>query len=718
MSDTIFPVYVVDDDASVREAVGGLISSAGLRAETFPSAQEFLASTHAEVPGCLVLDVELPGLSGLDLQQELVKADVQIPIIFLTGRANIPMSVRAMKAGALDFLTKPIDEEVLLDAIRKGIAHCQTPRQQRHGTSLPLAIDSSPIPNANAFPRIAGTGAKEFDPFRLDTVNQCLWRHVDKGNDERITLTPKAFAVLRHLVEHAGRLVTQDELLEAVWPDTFVQPEVLKYQIADIRSTLGDHARNPLFIETLPRRGYQFIAAVRNTAPAEPTAAETPAQTKIVGRDRELGELRAHLGKAIGGQRQIVFVTGELGIGKTALVDEFQRQAAAGTPIRIARGQCVEGYAGKEAYYPMLEALGQLCRGSERDSLIRILASQAPTWLVQLPALIKPEHREMLRHEILGATQKRMLREIGDMLEAIASEMPLLLVFEDLHLADPSTVDLISALARRRGPAKLMLVATYCPVDGALSEVPLKVVKQDLKVHQLCHELALEPLWEEEIAAYVAAESPDGQVPNGLAALLHRHSEGNPLFMVAALDQMSQRGFISRENGSCKLNIPIEEIDLEAPESLRQMIELQIERLSEAEHRALEAASVTGSLFSAAVSAAAANMDVEDFENLCEGLSRRHYIVRSADRKEFPDGSASKRYVFVHALYREVLCRRQSPGRRAKLHLQVAERLETLYAQRLSEAAAELAHHFEQGEDPLRAAKYQQFVADAGRAAF
>ena len=84
---------------------------------------------------------------------------------------------------------------------------------------------------------------KEFPPFRLDTENQCLWRRGNNADDERVMLTPKAFAVLRHLVEHAGRLVTQDELLEAVWPDTFVQPEVLKYQIADIRGTLGDRPR-------------------------------------------------------------------------------------------------------------------------------------------------------------------------------------------------------------------------------------------------------------------------------------------------------------------------------------------------------------------------------------------------------------------------------------------------------------------------------------------
>ena len=116
------PVCVVDDDASVREAVGGLLRSVGMTVETFGSAREFLASVRRDAPSCLVLDVELPGLSGLDLQQELVKGNVRVPIIFLTGHGDIPMSVRAIQAGALDFLTKPVDVDQLLGAIERGIA--------------------------------------------------------------------------------------------------------------------------------------------------------------------------------------------------------------------------------------------------------------------------------------------------------------------------------------------------------------------------------------------------------------------------------------------------------------------------------------------------------------------------------------------------------------------------------------------------------------------
>ena len=119
MSDAGALVYVVDDDVSAREGVAGLIRSAGLNTKTFASGQEFLASPRPQVPSCLVLDVNLPGLSGLDVQRELAKSGAQIPIVFLTGHGDIPMTVRAVKAGAVDFLTKPFDDEDLLKAIRQ-----------------------------------------------------------------------------------------------------------------------------------------------------------------------------------------------------------------------------------------------------------------------------------------------------------------------------------------------------------------------------------------------------------------------------------------------------------------------------------------------------------------------------------------------------------------------------------------------------------------------
>src|SRR5229473_5945016 len=124
-------VFVVDDDASLRESLKDLIESVGLRVEAFASAQEFLRSKRPDVPGCLVLDVRLKGLSGLDLQKRMAEADMEIPIIFITGHGDIPMTVQAMKAGAVEFLTKPFRDQHLLDAIQQALERDRKAREQR-----------------------------------------------------------------------------------------------------------------------------------------------------------------------------------------------------------------------------------------------------------------------------------------------------------------------------------------------------------------------------------------------------------------------------------------------------------------------------------------------------------------------------------------------------------------------------------------------------------
>ena len=126
-------VYVIDDESSIREAITSLIRSIGMRVETFGSAQEFMASSRPDVPACLVLDVRMPGLSGLDLQRELTDAGIRIPIIFITGHGDIPMSVRAMKAGAVEFLTKPFRDQDLLDAIAQALESDREMRKQQAG---------------------------------------------------------------------------------------------------------------------------------------------------------------------------------------------------------------------------------------------------------------------------------------------------------------------------------------------------------------------------------------------------------------------------------------------------------------------------------------------------------------------------------------------------------------------------------------------------------
>ncbi len=187
--------------------------------------------------------------------------------------------------------------------------------------------------------------------------------------------------------------------------------------------------------------------------------------------------------------------------------------------------------------------------------------------------------------------------------------------------------------------------------------------------------------------------------------------------MVAALDHMTERRLISRENGSWHLRVPLTQIDLSVPENLRQMIEAQIERLSATEQRLLEAASLTADLsFAVMERAAALDVEPETFEDVCEDLSRRTHIVHPAASRALLDGTISPFYEFAHALYREVLYARISPGRRATLHRRLAEWAETRFSAQLTEAALRLAHHFEQALDWARAIKYLRLVANtAGR---
>src|SRR5438128_9377693 len=163
---------------------------------------------------------------------------------------------------------------------------------------------------------------KVFQPFRLDTVNHCLWRA-----EERLPLTPKAFDVLRYLVEHADRLVTQDEILEALWPETYVNPEVIKKYVLEIRKALGDRRDKPEFIETFPRRGYQFVAAVTEVSPGTLSDASLNDTRKMVGREAAMAQLDGYLNRPLKAQRQIIFITGEAGVGKTTLIDEFHKIA-------------------------------------------------------------------------------------------------------------------------------------------------------------------------------------------------------------------------------------------------------------------------------------------------------------------------------------------------------------------------------------------------------
>src|SRR5262249_46232421 len=157
---------------------------------------------------------------------------------------------------------------------------------------------------------------------------------------------------------------------------------------------------------------------------------------------------------------------------------------------------------------------------------------------LQMPSLVSAADRELLSRKVVGATRERMLREIGDALEVLAADSPLVLVLEDLHWSDYSTLDLISYLARQRHAAKLMLIGTYRPVDMVVSGHPLKGVKQELLAKQQWEELPLEYLSKESVAKYLSIRFPANRFPAELAGLIQERTDGNPLFMVNTVDYL------------------------------------------------------------------------------------------------------------------------------------------------------------------------------------
>ena len=547
---------------------------------------------------------------------------------------------------------------------------------------------------------------KQFETFGLDTSNECLWR---KG--VQIALPPKPFAVLRYLVENPGRLVTHDELLDALWPETFVQPQVLRTYMLELRKVLEDDAKSPRFIQTLPKRGYRFVAPVTETpatgSNAAPAAdAKAPATIAIpdaiVDRTSELSRLQTHAQRMAAGQRQVVFVTGETGIGKTALADAFCRQQSA--QAGVARGQCVQGFGRDEAYYPVMEALGQLCASVDGELACRILAKLAPAWLAALGRAPAGADGPVLR----PAPQDRLLADLCAALEEIAAEKPLILVFEDLHWADDATLDLISAMARRRAPARLLVLATYRPQDAA-SRQRLKELKQDLLMRRLCAEIDLAPLARPAMKKLLAKELGQDALPPELADFVHRHSEGNPLFAIAVLEHLIAQGILVREGANGEFGwrdrAPFAEMESAVPGELAQMIELEIERLGDKDRRLLEAGSLMSVAFPAWAVAAALDENAAQIEEECDELARRLHMVKRAGEDELPDGSRSAFYVFAHEVYREVLYRRQPTSRRAKCHIRIAERLGSIFAGREAAVAREMATHYECAGDWRAAAE-------------
>jgi DNA-binding winged helix-turn-helix (wHTH) protein/tetratricopeptide (TPR) repeat protein len=545
--------------------------------------------------------------------------------------------------------------------------------------------------------------AVSFGPYRLDRSGLF-------AGSRHVRLTPKSLALLAFLAERPGQLVTKEELFRAVWPDTAVSDAALVTCIQEIRRVLRDDARRPRYVETLHRRGYRFVGA----AVPVPVPAAAADATILVGRERELAALHDALAQARAGQRRVVFMTGEPGIGKTSLVRAFVAEAGARGDVLVAWGQSAEHYGASEPYLPVLDALARAGRGPARERLVRVLDQHAPTWLAQMPALAGPGRIRELRRRTAGVTRDRMLRELTDALEAASEHAPIVLWLEDLHWADVSTIDWLASFARRPERARVLVVATYRPADVLDRAHPLRGLQDELRRHGQCAELALPPLGPTAVAEYLAKRFAAEATLAGIAEEVHRHTEGSPLFMVSVVDDLVARGVLVRTGDRWTVEDRGAAVELGIPASVQRLIERQLDRLDAPDQRLLEVASVVGAEFSAAAVACGAELPAPEVEARCHEIARRQHFIHAAGAEEWPDGTVASRFGFQHALYREALHARLPAGRRVELHRRIGDRLAQAHGERAAEIAGELAMHFERGRDAERAVR---FLDVAGRVA-
>ena len=474
-----------------------------------------------------------------------------------------------------------------------------------------------------------------------------------------VRLAPKAIALLWTLASQPGRVLTKAALLDAIWSDVAVGDDALGFQIQALRQALDDDARRPRYIETLHRVGYRFIAPVA-LAPAgalatgapQPavsgvvTARRRPVST-LVGRDRELAALGDRLARAAGGHRQLAFVTGEAGIGKSALIEAFLAAHHGSAPV-VAHGQCVEPCGGGEAFQPLIDAVSRLCRDRKDPRPVEILRRHAP-----------------------GVPHGWIVRELCEVLEALAVVQPVVLHLDDLQWADPATVEWLATMARRPEAARLLVLASCRTVDLHAGHHVLTVMRELVATGRAI-ELPLGPLNRTAVAAFVEQRLGGPPVDEAHAASVYRRSEGHPLFMVAVTDLMAAD---AARPGLAERRL-FHAIDQTLPPRVRALVDAQLDRLPIEAQRVLEVASVAGTEFTPATLAAGLGIDPAPVEEVCERLARQQRFIEDRGVSPLPGGTLDGCYAFRYALHRDVLAARLGPGQRARLRAALGFRSE------------------------------------------
>ncbi|ETW95600.1 MAG: hypothetical protein ETSY2_47905, partial [Candidatus Entotheonella gemina] len=301
---------------------------------------------------------------------------------------------------------------------------------------------------------------------------------------------------------------------------------------------------------------------------------------------------------------------------------------------------------------------------------------------------------------------------LTEALEVLTVDKPLVLVLEDLHWSDVSTLDWLAYVARRRATARLLILGTYRPVDAIVRQHPVRAVTQELQVHGHCMELNLPYLSDSGVAAYVYQRFGESAELLALASVLNQRAGGNPLFLVNMLDALVRQGMLREAQHGWVLAEDPHGIHVQMPESLRRLVEQYVDQLETPEQTLLEIASVMGREFVTAAVAMSMGETIETVETICTALARRGQFIESYGVTEWPNETIVARYRFIHDLYREVVYQRIPASQQARWHRQLGLCLENGYRTQVHTMAAELADHFMRGREFSKAVQYLSLAGE------
>jgi DNA-binding winged helix-turn-helix (wHTH) protein len=519
-----------------------------------------------------------------------------------------------------------------------------------------------------------------------------------RRHGEVIKLEPKSFDLLLHLIHNRERVVSKQELLDAVWPDAAVSETVLPSCVGSARRAVGDDRTRSQVIHTVHGRGYRFVAPVEERAPERASvpsmdrdrrASRHQPSSPFLGRESAMERLREALASALSGRGRVTLLVGEPGIGKTRTAEEFASEAhQRGAAVLFARCHEAEG---APAFWPWVQILRALVREADSPALVADLGPGASDLAELLPEL--RERLGELPPSSAGDENQarfRLFESATGFLLRAATRRPLALVIDDLHWADEGTLRLIQFLTGSLREARLLLVGTYRDLEIRRGH-PLEVLLAALAREPLCERIPLRGLGREDVARFVG-EMLGTAAPEQLASAVAEMTEGNPFFIQELVRLLPDDADLAARS---------QNLSLALPQSVRAAIGRRLDGLSNSCNRLLRTASVLGREFSASILESLAELPrAELLEKLAEALEAR-VLVESQE--------AAGGYAFHHALVRQTLYDELNMAERLRLHHRAGEALEVACGALSDPHLAELAHHYFQaslGGDPDKAVDF------------